>query len=76
MVKEPHTEPTTLQEIKIPTLVIAGTHDMIKMSHTKLIGDSLPNSKTVFIEGDHFIAAKAPEAFNAAVLDFLAENGL
>lgn len=76
MVKEPHMEPSALREIKMPTLVIAGTHDMIKESHTRLIGDSIPNSKTVFIEGDHFIAAKNPDAFNAAVLDFLTENGL
>ncbi len=44
---------------------------MIREEHTKLIANSLPHAKLVLVEGDHFIAQKAPEAFNKAVLDFL-----
>ena len=44
---------------------------MIEEAHTRIIHAGIPGSELVFIEGDHFIAAKNPEAFNRAVLDFL-----
>ena len=71
MVNDPHIEPTELAKLTMPILVIAGTKDMIKESHTKLIYKSLPNAKLVFIEGDHFIAHRRPDDFNAAVEKFL-----
>ena len=71
MVNDPNVDPHELAGIKAKTLVIAGTRDMIKTGHTRLIAASIPDSELVFIEGDHFIAAKNPEAFNRAVLDFL-----
>lgn len=73
MVNDPNVLPEELSKIKAPTLVIAGTKDMIKESHTKLIGKSLPNARTVILEGDHFIANKCPEAFNREIEQFLAE---
>ena len=73
MVNEPRLTAEDASRIKAPTLVIAGTHDMIKRSHTELIAKSIPNSQLVFIKGDHFIANKNPDAFNAAVGKFLAE---
>ena len=51
--------------------MIAGTDDVIKESHTKKIAGLIEGSKLVFIEGDHFIAAKKSEQFNKTVLDFL-----
>lgn len=71
MVNEPHISVSELKSITAPTLVIAGTKDMVKRSHTELIAKSIPNSKLYFINGDHFIAAKKPEPFNSAVKDFL-----
>jgi pimeloyl-ACP methyl ester carboxylesterase len=44
---------------------------MIKEKHTRLIARSIPNAQLVFIEGDHFIANKCPQAFNQAVLEFM-----
>ena len=73
MVNEPNISPEELSAITAKTLVIAGTNDMIKTSHTRLIAENIPNSSLVFIKGDHFIAAKRPEEFNRAVLDFLNE---
>ena len=73
MVKEPNILPDSLSKLWVKTLVIAGTRDMIKRKHTKLIGKSLPNSETVFLKGDHFIANKNPGAFNSAVHTFLCE---
>ena len=71
MVKDPALKASQLAGIKAETLVIAGTRDMIKASHTRLIARSIPGARLEFIEGDHFIAANAPEAFNPLVLDFL-----
>ena len=71
MVNDPNVEPDELGAIRAKTLVIAGSRDMIRESHTRLIARSIPNSQLVFIEGDHFIANKKPEEFNRAVLAFL-----
>lgn len=71
MVNHPHIDPAALEDLYVPTLVIVGTKDMIKDSHTVLIANALPNSRLEVIAGDHFIAAKNPEAFNQAVGKFL-----
>lgn len=71
MVNEPHIDPSELAAITMPVLVVAGTKDMIKESHTKLIYKSLPNAQLSIIEGDHFVANKNPEAFNKVVTSFL-----
>lgn len=74
MVKEPDLRPEDLKKIRARTLVIAGTRDMIKESHTRLICGSIPHAKLALIPGDHFVAAKNPEAFNRAVADFLEDS--
>ena len=71
MVNEPHIKPSDLSLITMPTLVICGTRDMIKNSHTKKIAEHLPNAKSVVIRGNHFIANKNPAAFNREVDVFL-----
>lgn len=73
MVNEPHIEPEALQRLRVRTLVIVGTKDMIKDEHTLLIAHSLPRSRLEIIAGDHFIASKNPDAFNRAVDQFLSE---
>ena len=73
MVHYPDTTPQDLAAIRAKTLVIAGTKDMIRGEHTRLIAESIPGAKLVFLKGDHFIASKHPEEFNKAVLDFLRE---
>ena len=71
MVNDPNVLPEELMKIQAKTLVIAGTKDMIKDEHTRLIAQSIPNAQLVILEGNHFIANKCPEAFNDAVLKFL-----
>ncbi len=71
MVNDPNVEPAELVGIKARTLVIAGTNDMIRKDHTKLIADSIPGAELIFIKGNHFIAWKKPDEFNRAVLEFL-----
>lgn len=74
MLKEPHIDPSALNDLNMPTLVIAGSRDMIRNSHTKLIHSRIPNSQLVIIEGDHFIAAKESKNFNEAVETFLKQT--
>lgn len=71
MVNEPNINVNELSAIQIPTLVIAGTRDMIKTSHTKEIANNIPNSQLSIICGNHFIANKESEKFNKEVEKFL-----
>lgn len=71
MVNHPHIPPQALAALTMPALVIVGERDMIRDRHSQLIARSLPNAQFVRIPGgDHFCAAKCPEAFNRAVLSF------
>ena len=73
MVNDPNIDPDELKKLTVPTLVIAGTKDMIREEHTRLMAEKLPNSRLILLPGDHFIANKNPEAFNRAVDQFLQE---
>ena len=44
LVEEPHISLSQLQTIKAPTLVIGGDHDVIKVEHTVLIAQNIPQS--------------------------------
>lgn len=71
MVNEPQIKHSELTKITMPTLVICGTNDMIRESHTREIAKNIPNAKLSIIKGDHFIANKRYAAFNKAVEEFL-----
>ena len=71
MVFQPHIRPQALKNLTVPTLVIAGTRDMIRDSHTRRIHASLPNAELVILPGDHFIARSNAQAFREAVEAFL-----
>lgn len=73
MVNDPNVEPEELSKLTMETLMIAGTNDMIKEKHTKLIAASLPKGRLKLIPGDHFVANKNPEEFNRALEAFLEE---
>lgn len=73
MVNAPFIDPGELSRLFVPTLVVAGTHDMIKESHTRLIASLLSNSRLEILDGDHFVAAKRPEEFNRVVASFLTD---
>ena len=71
MVNDPNVSPEELAGIRARTLVIAGTRDMIREAHTRLIAKSIPAAELVFVKGTHFIANRRPKEFNRIVLDFL-----
>lgn len=71
LLTEPHIDPETLKNIKAPTLVMAGQHDVIKENHTKLIAEKIPNSKLVIFKGaGHEAPEEISELFNKTVLNF------
>lgn len=68
---EPNIPEEEIKTIKAPTLVIAGTKDLIKRKHTESIASLIPDSKLCIIEGNHSVARINPKKYNKAVLDFL-----
>ncbi len=52
MLEEPEITPSDLSKIQIPVLVLAGSKDMIKASHTKLIAQNLPNARLQIAQGE------------------------
>ncbi len=64
-----------LVHIVAPTLVITGTQDSLTpVGDAEELNELIIGSKLVLVSGAaHGIMAEAPNAFNRAVLDFLAE---
>ncbi|MEO8475535.1 MAG: alpha/beta hydrolase [Actinomycetota bacterium] len=64
-----------LSEIDVPTLVVAAEHDPpMGRRVSELIARGVLDARLVTIEGaDHVVNLRQPEAFDAAVLPFLAE---
>lgn len=50
MVNEPNIQLEELNNIKVPTVLLVGDRDCIKLSHTKLIHRNIPNSKLEIIK--------------------------
>jgi len=71
MVNDPNLTKEDLSRIKAKTLVIAGTRDMIKASHTRYLASCIEGAELAFIKGDHFIANRNPKDFNERVMSFL-----
>ena len=71
MVNDPNIDVSELSRITAKTLVIAGTKDMIRESHTKIIAQHIPGAELILLPGDHFVANRSPAAFNRAVEAFL-----
>lgn len=65
-----------LGEIKTPTLVVVGRHDVITQPEcVKEIGDAIPNARFVVFENSgHSPATDEPEAFRETVLTFLSHQ--
>jgi 3-oxoadipate enol-lactonase len=62
-----------IRGIRVPTLVIAGRHDLATPpDHARLIAERVPGARLVELDTAHLGNVEAAEAFNRAVLDFLA----
>lgn len=66
-----------LQEIRVPTLIIAGTHDkIVPVENSRILAERIPGAELVELPGagQGFLGERAEEA-NAAVGDFLKRHG-
>ncbi len=52
MLSEPNITDEMLRKIKIPTVITAGSNDMIKHSHMKHIAECIPNSSFTVFKGE------------------------
>lgn len=69
---EPKIDPDQLKTISCPTLVMAGSKDVIKEAHTKLIASKIPQVRLVIFDGGtHYEPQENFRRFNKTVLDFL-----
>jgi pimeloyl-ACP methyl ester carboxylesterase len=70
---QPNYGPAQLQEIAVPVWSVLGEHDeFITREHAQYIARTIPGAKFVLLpEVSHFAPLQRPEAFNAAMLEFL-----
>ena len=66
----------TLQHLQVPTLLITGEADLYSPpALIRMVAQQIPNSEVVIVhEAGHSSYWEQPEAFNRAVLDFLARH--
>ena len=74
MAYDPIASEKELSCIRAKTLVIAGTADLIKASHTKELAALIPHAELSFIPGGHAVARMNPKAYNRRVLEFLLDE--
>jgi pimeloyl-ACP methyl ester carboxylesterase len=62
-----------LGAIRVPTLLVVGDRDVPDIrAIVKVLGEKIPHARTVIIpDAGHMVNMEKPEAFNAAVLEFL-----
>lgn len=66
-----------LQTLRVPTLVIVGKHDMIKLSHSLFLSQTIPEASFILVpKQGHRLAQTDPTTFNQIVLSFLGEEPL
>ena len=56
MITEPNIDPEELAAIKAPTVVLAGSKDIIDEKETRLIAESIPGAKLRILEGEGHIS--------------------
>jgi len=52
MLEEPMISDKMLHQINVPTLVVAGSNDIIMKGHTKKIANHIKDSKLIILEGE------------------------
>ncbi|MGV7106095.1 alpha/beta fold hydrolase [Flavobacterium sp. U410] len=72
MLNHPHITPDELEKIKNPVLVFAGSNDVIKEEHTKLIHRLIKGSELkIILNASHYIPFEQPDELNKISIDFL-----
>jgi pimeloyl-ACP methyl ester carboxylesterase len=66
-----------LEQIDVPTLLVWGADDQRYQGGIDYMASKIPNARKVVIEGaGHAVNLYQPDAFNAAAVDFLRDNGM
>ena len=52
MLTQPQISEEQLKSITTPTVVLAGSKDVVKESHTKMIAQTIPNSTLEILQGE------------------------
>lgn len=74
MVKQPHVSAESLNALKCPVLVMAGSRDCIKRSHTELIARAIPDAQLCIVpDSGHNLFASQPNLVNQILLAFLSK---
>lgn len=76
MLSEPDIKPEELKAITCPSLITAGSKDLISVEHTTLIADSIPDSELIIVKGaTHSSYIKRNPRLGRSMLDFMARHG-
>lgn len=71
----PNLSAERLQKIQAPVLILAGTRDLIKTSHTRWMAEQIPNSQLRLIEGGtHKVLFLQEQQCMKYILEFLIKN--
>jgi len=72
LLTEPNLSRGNLSSIKCPVLIMTGDHDIIKLSHSAEMFESIPQGYLSVIPGaKHYPQKDKPALFNSTILDFL-----
>lgn len=72
MEKYPNFTTEQLKQIKVPTLIVVGDHDLINLEQTITLFTTLPYSQLFIIPGaTHFVPWEQPDLLNSAYIKFL-----
>ena len=64
-----------LEQVRVPTLVIVGEHDVYQRDHAELIAARVPGARLVVVPGGtHIVNLSSPKEFEAAVRAFLSRR--
>lgn len=74
MTTQPKIPLKRLRTLNLPTLVVAGTDDMIREEHTRAMARAIPGARLELLPGDHFVANRSSGPFNLVVDRFLTEG--
>lgn len=70
MLNEPHITTHDLGKIYASTVIVVGSHDIIKPSHTEMIADSIIHARLKVVEGcDHLVPQNFPERLREIIVD-------
>ena len=76
MLTEPHIDPESLKNIKIPVLLTTGETDLVLREETQRIADHLPDMQWIEVTGeDHGSYIEGSEIMGNLLIDFFKEKG-